>query len=225
MTKINPLKFIDKSFQKNPEKALAYMTVSSIVIKDGIGCYKYVTQSLNNKEIPEKRRNFVAALDLTNGILMILAQIGMFALMRKYSGPIFDKIFKKSFNPKTAMHSAEKIRMQQNKAGETVSRKIDINKTTEEVKKDFLEAFKFVAEIAAATIVGKRIIVPFVATPLANVVKDKMEARGGFGATKEDGKEADAPKENKLEKIEDKLEAKIDKLEDKVEELIEKDDD
>ena len=81
------------------------MTVGSIVAKDGIGCVKYVSQSLNNDKIPEKQRNFVAALDLTNGILMILAQIGMFALMRKYSGPIFDKIFKKSFNPKTAMHS------------------------------------------------------------------------------------------------------------------------
>ena len=33
------------------------------------------------------------------------------------------------------------------------------------------------SEIAAATIVGKRVIVPFVATPLANVVKGKMEAK------------------------------------------------
>ena len=90
ISKLNPIKFIDKSFQKDPEKALAYMTVGSIIAKDGIGCYKSVTQSLKNKEIPEERRNFVAALDLTNGVLMIAAQIGMFFLMRKFSEPIFN---------------------------------------------------------------------------------------------------------------------------------------
>ena len=202
--RMNPIKWLDKSFQKDPVKALAYTTVASIIIKDGVGCYKYVTQSLNNKEIPEKRRNFVAALDLTNGILMIIAQIGMFAAMRKYSEPIFNKLFKKSFNPKVASQTAERIRMQQKQAGETVSRKIEINKKTQEVRKNALEAFKFVAEIAAATIVGKRIIVPFIATPLANIVKDKMEAKNK--------EKAEAEAENNISSknvIEQKEEVKV----------------
>ena len=46
---------------------------------------------------------------------------------------------------------------------------------TQKVRKEALDVFKFVADIAAATIIGKRVIVPFIATPLANVVKGKME--------------------------------------------------
>ena len=186
MSKLNPIKFIDKAFQKDPEKALAYMTVGSIVAKDGIGCYKYVTQSLKNKEIPEERRNFVAALDLTNGVLMIAAQIGMFFLMRRFSEPIFDRIFKSSFGEKATKFLAERVRMLQKSDGVNSARKLEISKELQKkVRKDALDAFKFVSEIAAATIVGKRIIVPFVATPLANVVKGKMEERNAKKAAEE----------------------------------------
>ena len=60
---------------------------------------------------------------------------------------------------------------------EKISRKLNIEKDYEKVRKETLEPFKFLLDIAAATIVGKRIIVPFVATPLANIVKEKMEAK------------------------------------------------
>ena len=56
------LQTLGRKFQENPEQALAYMTVASIVVKDGVGCYKYVTQSLDNKRIPEKQRNFGCTL-------------------------------------------------------------------------------------------------------------------------------------------------------------------
>ena len=78
-----PIKKLGEQFAKNPEKALGNAVVTSIILKDGIGCAMYVTQSLNNKKIPDEKRKFVAALDLTNGGLMILAQIGMFLAMRK----------------------------------------------------------------------------------------------------------------------------------------------
>ncbi len=170
VTRTKPIKWLGDQFQKNPEKALAYTTGASIVIKDGVGCFKYVSQSLNNKEIPDERRNFVAAMDLSNGLLMILAQIGMFFAMRKYSGPIFDKLFKKSFNPKALENLAAKLRNEDHSI-----RKLVFNKEAEKVRKESLDLFKFVVDIAAATIIGKRIIVPFVATPVANVVKDKMD--------------------------------------------------
>lgn len=172
VTKAKPIKWIGDQFQKNPEKALAYSTVGSIIVKDGVGCYKYVTQSMNNKDIPDERRNFVAALDLSNGILMILAQIGMFFAMRKFSEPIFDKLFKKSFDSKNLSNLATKLRMD-----DSSIRKLVFNKEAKKVRKDALDLFKFVADIAAATIIGKRVIVPFVATPVANVIKDKMDAK------------------------------------------------
>ena len=176
VTKIKPIKWIGDEFQKNPEKALALTTVGSIVIKDGVGCYKYVTQSLNNKEIPDERRNFVAALDLSNGILMILAQIGMFFAMRKFSEPIFNRCFKKSFSPETLENIASKLRMEDIANGKHL-RKLCFDKDAAKLRKDALDLFKFVADIAAATIVGKRIIVPFIATPVANVIKGKMDQK------------------------------------------------
>ena len=93
VSKSKPMKSLTGKFQGNFEEALAWTTVGSILVKDGIGCYKYVTQSMRNKEIPEEKRNFVASLDLTNGLLMIGTQIGMFFLMRKFSEPIFNKLF------------------------------------------------------------------------------------------------------------------------------------
>ena len=176
LSNLNPIKWLDKSFQKDPTKALAYTTVGSIVIKDGIGCYKYVNQSRKNKEIPEERRNFVAALDLTNGVLMILAQIGLFALMSKFSEPIFNRLFKNSFGDKALTFLGEKVHMIQNSLGDKASRKIEIGKEVEKIREDGLEAFKYIAELTAATIIGKRIVVPFIATPLANIVKDRMAA-------------------------------------------------
>ncbi len=176
VTDLRPVKWVGDQFQKNPEKALALTTVGSIVIKDGVGCYKYVTQSLNNKEIPDERRNFVAALDLSNGILMILAQIGMFFAMRKFSEPIFNKCFKKSFSPETLENIAAKLRMEDIANGKHL-RKLCFDKDAAKLRKDALDLFKFVADIAAATIVGKRIIVPFIATPVANVIKGKMDQK------------------------------------------------
>ena len=45
------------------------------------------------------------------------------------------------------------------------------------VKKDALDLFKFVVDIAAATIIGKRVIVPLIATPLAKKVEKKLDAK------------------------------------------------
>lgn len=218
-TKSRPLRKLGEKFQENPEKALALTTVASIVIKDGVGCYKYVTQSLNNDKIPDDRRGFVAALDLTNGVLMILAQIAMFAAMRKYSEPIFNKLFKNSFSEKMLSNIGTKIRML---AGENAPRKLNIEKEYNKVRKDALDLFKFVADIAAATIIGKRVIVPFIATPMANVVKDKMESHGH---KKGCNSKVDTV-ENKTNTVENKDDVKELKKESVVEKSkIEKDDD
>ena len=49
-----PMQWAEKKFNVDPEKALGLATVTSIVVKDGVGCWKYVTQSLNNQKIPEE---------------------------------------------------------------------------------------------------------------------------------------------------------------------------
>ena len=169
-----PLQKLGKAFEKNPESALAGATVTSIILKDGIGCAMYVTQSLNNKKIPDEKRKFVAALDLTNGLLMIVAQIGMFFAMRKYSGPFFKRIFEKSFSALAKNNTITRMQMKAAKTGKGWAKKLKLGKIFDKVEKSGLDLFKFIADIAAATIVGKRVIVPLIATPLASKVEKRM---------------------------------------------------
>ena len=66
--------------------------------------------------------------------------------------------------------------MQDAKNG-NVFKKLLYNKEYENVRKNALDLFKFVADIAAATIIGKRVIVPLIATPLAKKVEKRMETK------------------------------------------------
>lgn len=174
ISKSKPAKYMTKKFQSNYDSALAWTTVGSIIAKDGIGCCKYVSQSINNKDIPDERRPFVTSLDLTNGVLMIGTQIAMFFLMRKYSEKMFNAVFKKSFNPKNKDNILTTLRMKAKKLNQIPPRKIEAEKAYEEVRSTFLSIFKFVMDVGIATIIGKRILTPFMATPLAGVVEKKV---------------------------------------------------
>lgn len=180
VTNFKPLQKACNYFENDPAKALAYSTIASLLIKDGIGCYMYVNQSLHNKKIPEDKRKFVAALDLTNGVLMILTQLVSFFAMRKFNQTFFPKLFKKSFdkNGNVLKTITSQIRLNQKKAAETVDRKLTIKKEYDKIKKTCYDCFSFVTELAAATIFAKRVVVPFLATPLAEKVKNKMNKNG-----------------------------------------------
>lgn len=198
----NGTSWVGRKFNEIPETALAVGTVSSIILKDGIGCAMYVTQSLNNDKIPEKKRKFVAALDLTNGVLMIGAQIAMFFAMRKYSGPMFKALFKKSFNPQTRANIISKIRMEQMEKNGKTSAKQVFNRAFDKVEDEGAGLFKFVLDIAAATILGKRVIVPLVATPLAKKVEKKMEKHHGADDVKHHDETHKADENKAPEKVE-----------------------
>ena len=174
LSKTRPLKALGNAWNKNPEGVLAGATVASIVLKDGIGCAMYVTQSLNNKKIPDEKRKFVAALDLTNGGLMILAQIALFFLSRQYSGKIFKNVFGKSFNELAKNQTIARLQMNAAKAGKGFATYMKLEKVFDKVEKNGKDLFKFLFDIAAATIVGKRVIVPLIATPFAKKVENWM---------------------------------------------------
>ena len=78
-------KVIDSFYNSNIGKKLAnpkatvataamIATVSN-VSKDAVNCAYYTIQSLNNERIPEDQRKFVAALDLSNGIMNVGVQV------------------------------------------------------------------------------------------------------------------------------------------------------
>lgn len=178
-----PVKKLGNWFNKDFESALATSTIASICLKDTVGCVMYVYQSLHNDRIPEKRRKFVSAIDLTNGILMVGSQIGMFFLTRKISDKMFNAIFKKSFNPNMFKHLKELIRARQKEAGKIPDSTYKIRRDYEDIKNNkALSVFKVVIDLFGATIIGKRVLVPFIATPMAKVVEktwDKHNEKHG----------------------------------------------
>ena len=169
-------KHAGEQVHKNNRKYIDGLGVASIIAKDGLGCYLYVTQSLNNKEIPDDKRKFVASLDLTNGVLMIAFQLLMFftvshkvcqtKMFDKFFGKMFDRPIQKGYRALTKNNP--------------IYRDVDDIKFTEEfmkIRNNVKDAFGGLTSLAAATIVGKRMLVPFVATPLAGKVEKKMNER------------------------------------------------
>lgn len=160
----------------NNRKYIDGLGVASIIAKDGLGCYLYVTQSLNNKDIPDDKRKFVASLDLTNGALMIAFQLLMFFTVshKVCQTKMFDKFFGKMFDRpirKTYQAITKKNPMFQDVDD------LKFNKEFTKIRNNVKDAFGGLTSLAAATIVGKRMLVPFIATPLAGKVEKKMNER------------------------------------------------
>ncbi len=161
------------NYEINDAKFMSAIGVTSIVLKDGLGCYLYVKQSLNNDKIPEDKRKFVAALDLANGGLMIVMQLLMFFTIsnRKVQDKIFNKLFGKNFT-RSAQKALQAKLKKLDKLNEMTGK--EFHKAREADKKGLKNAFSYLTSLAAATLIAKRIIVPFIATPLADKTKAWM---------------------------------------------------
>lgn len=159
------------NYEIDNAKFMSMIGVTSIVLKDGLGCYLYVKQSLNNKKIPEDKRKFVAALDLANGGLMVGMQLLTFFTIsnRKVQDKIFDKLFGKSFT--RAADKALKATLRKTDELKNITGQ-EYHYAREADKKGLKNAFSYLTSLAASTLLAKRVIVPFIATPLA----DKTEA-------------------------------------------------
>ena len=90
---LNPLKakFMQRLTGAYAPAAIATVTTLSCISKDAVNCAYYVHQSLNNKRIPDDKRNFVAGLDLANGILNVVVQSVAAFWFTKNINKIFDK--------------------------------------------------------------------------------------------------------------------------------------
>lgn len=188
-------RFCDK-FETSPDKMIAYTTMASIIGKDSIGCYMYVKQSLNNEKIPEEKRSFVAALDLTNGALMIISQLIAFFTLNKASvqNKLFGKFFDKVFDSKSVKNLITTIRNSPTISANT-SVKVDkslVNAEIEKVKKSTKDVFGFITSLIASTTIAKRVIVPFLATPLAGWAQEKF-------IDKDKNKSSKSPEKNEVD--------------------------
>lgn len=171
-----------ESYQDNNLAFIAGLGIFSIILKDGLGCYLYVKQSLNNKKIPEDKRKFVAALDLANGALMITTQLLTFFTLsnKKVQSKIFNKFFGKLFD-RAAKKGYQTLISQKDKFRNITGK--EFNATFESFKGKIEGFFGVLTALVASTIFAKRIVVPFIATPLAERTKKmlyKDEKEQGF---------------------------------------------
>ena len=198
---------ICENFKNDPIKYAGYATLASLATKDAVGCYLYVTQSLNNKKIPEDKRRFVANMDLTNGILNVVTQIGLTFGLKKMYKPCFDKMLNKSFNSKACKNLITAFRRDAANAGESALRKLEAEKQLAQTKQTIFSAFSAVMDIFIATIIAKRCVVPFLSTPITqyftNKHDQKMEAK----------KAAEAKSAENTKGLEEKQETKETKAE------------
>lgn len=174
LAKTKVSKNICNQYYKDNRNFVNGLGVVSIVLRDGYGCYLYVKQSLNNKKIPDDKRKFVAALDLANGGLMIAMQLLMFFTVsnKNVQKKMFNALFGKVFNSRSAQKGYQAlVKNIDSCKGMTGPQFHEAFGKTRKVAED---AFSYVTSLAAATIVGKRVIVPFIATPLADKTKAWM---------------------------------------------------
>ena len=171
------VKNICEKFYKDPIKYAGYATLASLATKDAVGCYLYVTQSLNNKKIPEEKRRFVANMDLTNGILNVVTQIALTFGVKKLYKPLFNKALNKSFNSKAIKRAITEYRKDCKKLGIEPIRKLDAQENIEHLKKNAFSAFSAVTDIIVAAIVAKRCVVPFLSTPITQYFTNKHDEK------------------------------------------------
>jgi len=162
-----------KNYRADNMKFISAVGITSIILKDGLGCYLYVKQSLDNKKIPSDKRKFVAALDLTNGGLMIGMQLLMFKTFsnENFQEKLFGKLFNKYFD-RPARKGYQALLQHQEKFKNISGN--DFNEMFESIKKDARGTFGALTSLVAAVIIAKRVIVPFIATPLADKAKKWM---------------------------------------------------
>lgn len=155
-----------ENYQKDNLKFIAALGVGSMILKDGLGCVMYVYQSLNNKSIPEDKRKFVASLDLANGGLMMLSQFLAFKTVsnRKVQEILFNKFFGKHFT-EAAKKGYEAILKNNDKIKNLTGK--EFNMEFKKFHKGVIGTFGLFATLISSTILAKRVIVPFISTPLA----------------------------------------------------------
>ena len=160
-----------KLTSSNSSTTVAKIAMWSNLTKDAVNCYYYVTQSLKNEKIPDDKRNFVAGLDLSNGILNVITQYLLGNATIKWTDKLFDKKIAPKFYGKEAIEAAAKNI--KNNSTEAVADAFRLNKNIAKA------GMKVIATLAATQVVCKRIIVPLIATPMATYFKNHFDKKQG----------------------------------------------
>ena len=180
--------FAHTMMPENPTDVAKALALASTTTKDAVNCYYYTTQSYNNKEIPEDKRKFVAGIDLANGILNVITQLTLGLVVNKQSDKLFEKIFKGGIvaKPENIAKYKQKVNALLQKSTLTKhisSTEAEIKDAIKKTNKIAKGGFGVIAVLIVTQIIAKRMIVPFLSTPLAGFFKnylDKGEQKNGI---------------------------------------------
>lgn len=165
-------KVMKKLMPATPTEMAGTLALVSTITKDAVNCYYYTTQSLKNEKIPEEKRKFVAGIDLSNGILNVLVPGALGTIINKNSKGLFKKWFSKYFNEEAGKKMYQKL----SKLGMSFTEESVISGLAK--NKKYAEAgFKVMAVLLITQVIGKRVINPFLSTPMASVFKNQMDKR------------------------------------------------
>ena len=146
INKVANSSIMKKAFSERAGEMAATIALASTTTKDAVNCYYYTNQSLHNKKIPEEKRKFVAAIDLSNGILNVVSQLTIGAYIKNQLPQTFDKIFKNTSLTGGTLKAAK-------------------------------NGFVVLGTLIFAQIILKRVLTPFLATPIAHYIKEFGEKR------------------------------------------------
>ena len=178
-------KFMQKWIPEDPAKAASGLALLSTVTKDAVNCGYYTYQSYNNKRIPEDKRKFVAANDLSNGFYNVVIPLLLKGPIDKSNKYIFDTYFKKYFSDAAAKNIYSKIK-DTNSQYTLEMIKDNLSKKSLGFAKSGLGV---IFTLVVSQIICKRIITPTLATPSADYIKKVMEQMEESKAKKAEAKD------------------------------------
>lgn len=165
-------KWVQQLLPKNPTaRQAANLALWSTLTKDAVGCVMYTVQSYNNKEIPDDKRTFVTALDLSNGISNVTIPLITGPILNKYSDRLFDGFFGKHFDDA----ASERMHAKLTKAGRNFSKESVANVIKKQSRDWGKLGFGVITMLVYSQIFVKRILTPTLSTSLADYVKIYIE--------------------------------------------------
>ncbi len=151
LNSLSKTQFINKHVEKvvNDDIYAARLLVGSNVLKDAVVYAFRYDKSRRNEEIPKEKRGFVASLDMASGLTTSIVQllIGFSISNRKFQKNLCNKLFGHLETKSPQLFDA--------------------------AKKGFISAFALIG----SGVIGERMIVPLIATPIASVIKNRHEKK------------------------------------------------
>ncbi len=161
---------------KTGKTTAAGIALFSATMKDAVQCVFYTIQAARNKEIPEDKRKFVASMDLVNGIVNV--GLGGLIIGRKIKANS-DKWYEKWIGGKATAKRLDELKKLPEIKGSNYA--ISLAKTA---LKEFKGAkgFNVIITLVASQVFAKRVLTPFISTPIAteidNYANKRMKKKG-----------------------------------------------